>query len=124
MKSCLHTLCAALIGTMTSQAGVIYSTLGSSSPDYDANHGMLITGSSTPAGEESIAVPFVPSADCAVTFIDLALIYVSGTNSATVELRADSSDAPGDLLGSWTVSAVPHAYAEVGISASGRLRAG
>lgn len=39
---------------------VIYSTLGSSVPDYDADHGAIISGSSTPFGYEGIAVPFVP----------------------------------------------------------------
>jgi hypothetical protein len=109
---------------MPSRAGVIYSTLGSNFPVYDAYHGVSILGASLPPGYQGIAVPFTPSASYKVAFMDFALLHLGGTNAAVVELCEDSSGTPGAIMGSWIVAGVPNAYAEVGLIASGNLTAG
>lgn len=103
---------------------VVYSTLGSSAPDYNASQGLLITGASLPPGYGGLAVPFVPSGNYEISFMDFALIYFSGTNSALVELTGDASGMPGAVLGSWTVSGVPNAYALAGLPVSVSVTAG
>ncbi len=126
MKTLLVLACLAGYFCVTpARAATIYSTLGSSAPVYEAGTGYLVVGpSGGPPGYVGVAAPFVPSASYDVTFIDLALIHESGTNSAVVELQADASGVPGAVLGSWVVSAVPNAYAEVGVPASGTVMAG
>ena len=124
MKPLLFALCAGVICAMPSRAVAIYSTLGSSFPVYDASHGELILGSSAQPGYEGIAVPFTPSASYKVAFMDFALLHLSGTNAALVELSQDSSGTPGAIMGSWIVAGAPNAYAEVGLIASGNLTAG
>ena len=53
------------------------------------------------------AALFVAPGNYNVTQIDVALSYTEGTNSAVISLFTDASDAPGTLLGSWTVSGQP-----------------
>jgi hypothetical protein len=109
---------------VSGRASVIYSTLGSGVPTYDASHGYLVTGSSLPPGYGGLAAPFTPSANYEITLIDLGLLYLGGTNSGVVGLYNDSFGVPGSLLGSWIVSGVPNPYAEVAVLASGRVQAG
>jgi len=96
---------------MTSQAETVYSDLGSS-PVYDANHGyVLSTPTSTEGITQYVAMPFTPAADYDLTQIDLAIEWVSGVNSFTLDLvTADPSNhgfPTGSVLDSWTVVNMP-----------------
>jgi hypothetical protein len=106
------------------RADVIYSTFNSGFPAYDAARGFVVTGSALPPGYGGVAVAFVPSGTFDVNSVDLALLHVSGTNSAVVSLHSDRDGVPGSTLGSWTVSAAPYPYGLVGILASGRVTSG
>jgi hypothetical protein len=71
--------------------------------------GWCVSGSSTadcgPLVTRWVGSPFTSTGDFALTKIDLALGYVSGTNGATVELLDSMSGFPGStVLESWTVS--------------------
>jgi len=49
------------------------------------------------------AIAFTPSVTAALSDIGITLAYVSGQNSATIQLLGDSSGLPGSLIESWTV---------------------
>src|ERR1700747_1683597 len=50
------------------------------------------------------AIAFTPSETAALGDIGIALAYVSGQNSATIQLLSDSGGLPGSLMESWTVN--------------------
>jgi hypothetical protein len=64
------------------------------------------SGLSGPNGLAPAAL-FVSTGSFDVTQIDVALTYVEGPNDAVVALYTDVSNAPGSLLGSWTVAGQP-----------------
>jgi hypothetical protein len=53
------------------------------------------------------AIAFTPSETAALTDIGVALSYISGQNSATIQLLSDSGGLPGSLMESWTVTNLP-----------------
>ena len=74
--------------------------------------GYCISGNATsdcgPMTNRWIASPFTPTGNFALTQIDLALGWVSGTNGAVIDLVNDESGAPGTrVLQSWTVGQLP-----------------
>jgi hypothetical protein len=50
------------------------------------------------------AIAFTPSETAALADIGIALAYVSGQNSATIQLLSDSGGLPGSMIESWTVN--------------------
>jgi hypothetical protein len=50
------------------------------------------------------AIAFTPSTTAALADIGITLAYVSGQNSATIQLLNDSGGLPGSLIESWTVN--------------------
>jgi hypothetical protein len=66
------------------------------------------SGSASGAGFfQSAANPFTSSGNYQLSQIDLALSFLSGTNSATVTLNSDSSGLPGAVLATWNLSSLP-----------------
>lgn len=90
---------------------VIYSDYGAGMTT-STSVGWCISGSTTPfcgpAVPRWVASPFTPSANFALTQIDIALGYNAGTRGATVELVNSQAGLPGTtVLESWTTSGVP-----------------
>jgi hypothetical protein len=55
--------------------------------------------------QTTVAMAFTPGSDATVTHIDVAIGWISGTDSVTVTLDADNgSGAPGTAIDSWTVT--------------------
>jgi hypothetical protein len=74
---------------------------------YYCCEGWTASGPNSPYGTFWAANEFTSSGDYSVTQIDLGIGYVSGTNSATVELTTDNGGIPGTVLGSWGISGQP-----------------
>jgi hypothetical protein len=91
---------------------VVYSDLGSGNDVYQSGGGGWdITGteSSCPRcdGAFDSAFSFTPTATAYLTELQVALGYVSGTNSVTVDLMTNSNGAPGSIIESWNASGLP-----------------
>jgi len=71
-----------LISGETAHAGIIFGDFGPGN-SY-AQGGGVIEGSATEEGYAAWGDSFIPSTNYAVTQIDLALLYFSGTNSMIV----------------------------------------
>ena len=86
-------------------ANVIISSFGPGN-GYDLNGGLSIsTIGSANRYETATAVSFTPSSTYTLSQIDLALGYVSGTNSFVVKLVNDNSGPVGSLIETWVFSA-------------------
>ena len=87
-------------------ASIIYSDLNSDPANvYSSGVGYTVSGSSTQIGLVISALPFTPGANYDLSQIDVALGYVSGTNSFMLSLVNDNGGRPGTtVLDSWTVS--------------------
>jgi hypothetical protein len=94
-----------LISGETAHAGIIFSDFGPGN-SY-AQGGGVIEGSATEEGYAAWGDSFIPSTNYAVTQIDLALLYFSGTNSMIVTLNADDAGLPGAALATWDVTSSP-----------------
>jgi hypothetical protein len=68
-----------------------------------------LTGDGIPPGPLTIsAMAFTPGANYDLSQIDLAMTYILGTNSFTLDLVGDYGGRPGStILESWTVSNAP-----------------
>lgn len=88
-------------------AGVVVSSFGPGD-GFDVNGGLSIsTIGSTNDYETALAVAFTPSTTFTLAQIDLALGWISGTNSFVVDLRNDNDDPTGSVIASWTFAALP-----------------
>lgn len=81
----------------------VFTDLGSTNPVYNgAGYWGVASSNSFPVG-----MAFTPSSTYSLAQIDIALSFVSGTNSATVELLSDNGDTPGSVLETWSVTGMP-----------------
>jgi len=85
----------------------IYSNLGTGTDVYNCCSGWTIGGSSGPAGEQWIAMPFTPKKASTVKQIDVAVGYVEGTNEIVISLDADTSGLPGKTIHKWHFKNMP-----------------
>lgn len=86
-------------------AGTIVSSFGPAN-SYALNGGLSIsTVASSNAYETAVAVSFTPSVSFELTQIDLALGYLSGTNSFVLKLVDDNSGPTGLVIETWTFAA-------------------
>jgi len=95
---------------LTSRAGsIIYSNLNSDPANvYNCCTGYTVSGPTSGVGSIISAMAFTPGANYDLSQIDLAMSYVSGTNSFTLELVNDNSGQPGStVLESWTINSMP-----------------
>jgi hypothetical protein len=75
---------------------------------YTSGIGWTVSGWVSAGGYfQSVAMPISPSADYALSQIDIALSFASGTNSATVTLNEDSAGKPGAILLNWNLASLP-----------------
>jgi hypothetical protein len=98
-------------GSAAYASSVIYSNLGSGSTTYQP-----CCYFSFGAGDTDYML-FTATTTADVSQIDAALAYVSlgtGPNQATVSLYTDSSNSPGAVLGSWTITSLPAYSSTVG----------
>jgi hypothetical protein len=98
-------------GSAAYASNVIYSDLGAGSATYQpcCYYGLG-------AGVTDYML-FTATTTADVSQIDAALAYVSlgtGPNQATVSLYTDSSNLPGAVLGSWTITSLPASSSTVG----------
>jgi hypothetical protein len=103
LASAAFTLCV-VISFGAHASSVIYSTFGPNNTYinsiYEINGGS--SGITYPD-----AMPFQSATGAAVSQIDIALGYLSGTNGADVQLWTNSGNALGQLLGSWSLANLP-----------------
>ena len=95
---------------LTSRAdSVIYSNLNSDPTHvYNGGIGYNVSGPNSGVGSIISAMTFTPGANYDLSQIDLAMGYISGTNSFTLELVNDNGNQPGTtVLESWTVNNSP-----------------
>ena len=94
-------------------ADTIFTDLSPSSSAYEAGGGFLIcgsagTGNCSGFGTVTDANAFTPSSTYVLSSVEIALSYFTGTNAATVTLLSDSSDTPGAVLETWSVTSLPN----------------
>jgi hypothetical protein len=110
MKNTTLVLAVALFFLAPSvHADTIYSNLGSGS-SYALGNGAAAVCGFGGCGRQSFANPFTVAAGPGynLTQLDIAVTNLSGTNSAIIELLADSGGRPGStVLGSWTLTNLP-----------------
>ncbi|MBI5618619.1 MAG: VPLPA-CTERM sorting domain-containing protein [Gammaproteobacteria bacterium] len=97
-------MATALVATCSTPAfaAVVYDAIGPGNAYVQYQIGWQVNASFAPT------VEFAASGNYEVTQIDVLLVYDSGTNGATISLlTATTGGAPGDVLGSWGVSALP-----------------
>jgi outer membrane protein assembly factor BamB len=88
----------AAAGTPT-RAATIYDSL---TDGFQPDNAWQVNSSFIPGAE------FTSLGNYSLTQINVALTYISGTNGATISLlNANSSGAPGTVLGTWKVSGLP-----------------
>ncbi|MGA2068389.1 MAG: PEP-CTERM sorting domain-containing protein [Thermoguttaceae bacterium] len=112
----------AILGPVgSSEAGVIYSTLGPGDT-YAGNLGLEVGYNSS--NDWVPACAFTPATTVSFEEMDLAVGYDVGhggmENSIVVQLRADNSGAPGSVLEAFTFTNLP----VFGSVSSGNLRVG
>jgi len=89
-----------LLGTSRDiRADTIFSDFGPGGSYAASNYGLSTS--------QTVANAFTPTADYTLGQIDLGLTHFSGTNAVDVDLRNDSSGAPGSLIESWTLTSLP-----------------
>lgn len=89
------------VATLT-QAGTLFSDLGTGSNVYQSSNGLPVSGTGSPGGTSyTQANQFTAAVSGSISEIDVALGYVSGTNSFFVALYTASDGAPGTLVGQW-----------------------
>jgi hypothetical protein len=75
---------------------------------YTSGIGWTVSGLMSAGGYfQSVAMPISPSADYALSQIDIALSSATGTNSASVTLNEDSAGKPGTILLNWHLASLP-----------------
>jgi hypothetical protein len=88
------------------RGGTIFGDFGPGNY-YDAFSGWPVTGASAIGGFFESAGPFNVTGNFYLSQIDIALGWISGTNSAVVSLDSDNGGVPGSTLMSWDVSSLP-----------------
>jgi hypothetical protein len=86
----------------------IYSNLVKGAQSYNPNAGVGIVGKD--AGQplrQWVGIAFTPTEDHLVQAIQVAALYVSGTNEMAVLLDADDHGVPGETLYAWKLSDLP-----------------
>lgn len=102
----LVALVAVSLIAMPAMADTAYNNLGNP-PSYNCCSGWTVGGSSSPVGLVEDAEQFTSMATGSVNQIDVAVGWVLGTNSITVQLWTSVGDLPGTMLGSGTVGNLP-----------------
>ena len=103
-----------LLAAATASAETIFSQFGPS-PYFQAGTGLGVNGSDvdpsclTPGVvcEQDAASQFQPLITSPLASIDIALLWLSGTDSFIVDLAADNAGLPGSVLESFTVTGIP-----------------
>jgi len=85
---------------------IIFNDFGPSNA-YSSTTGWSFFQTSGPSGNATMANQFTPSGTYQLSQIDLALLFVSGTNAATVTLNSNTSGSPGAVLATWNLSGLP-----------------
>jgi hypothetical protein len=95
---------------------IVFDNLGSGGSVYNSSQSSF-SAAGAAANNNLLLEPaefFVPASSYDFTELDIALSYVSGTNSATVDLLSGTpctgcvtGDSPGAILESWNVSNLP-----------------
>lgn len=86
----------------------IYSNLGKGDQTYNPNAGVGIVGKD--AGQplpQWVGIAFTPKADHLVQGIQVAALYVTGSNEMALLLDADDNGVPGAMLHAWKLSDLP-----------------
>jgi hypothetical protein len=98
-----------LLGAGTTHAGtVLFSDLGSGGSVYNQFGANAISGSAAgPGGSVTQGDAFTPSSTAVLGQIDVALTFISGTNSVELTLNADNAGSPGAVLQTWTLTNLP-----------------
>jgi len=100
---------AALPLTSKASSVTIYSNFNSDPSNLYGSTGWAELGPNI--GDLSQIMAFTPSKSYDLTQIDLAMGWISGTNSFTLDLETDNAGQPsGTVLGSWTINTMPPAF--------------
>ncbi len=100
-------ICLCLLPCPPCLSDTIYTNLGPGET-YNAGTAVFVTDTGAPPFfYQAEARLFTSPGDYNVTQIDIALVYIQGTNSATVSLRTDDLGMPGTVLTSWDLSGLP-----------------
>ena len=87
---------------------VIYSDFNPDSVTYQGGWGVYGTNNVLfPGAFNSMAMALNPGFQAALTNIDVAIAWLSGTNSFVLTLNADQSGVPGGVIASWTLNNIP-----------------
>ena len=106
-------LCLVLALSASSFADTLYNNLeagnvASYPGPLGLGYGYYCLGTGSCASSYWIdAISFTPSETAALTDIGITLAYVSGQNSATIQLLSDSGGLPGSVMESWTANNLP-----------------
>lgn len=101
--SIMSLLCA----NSSSQAGTIFSSFGPGPTTYDCCDAWnVFGGTATPYFQET-AMSFTATSASQLTQIDVALSFISGTNSVVLSLNSDVGGLPGAVVQSWTLTGLP-----------------
>ncbi|MBZ5609646.1 MAG: hypothetical protein LAP38_15400 [Acidobacteriia bacterium] len=101
------TLAAAMCLSSRASADTVYSNLGSGTTVYNSGTGWSVSTVASTGFLLQPAFSFTPSGTFNFTELDIALGFINGTNSVTVDLMSDSGGSPGSVLDSWNVSGLP-----------------
>jgi len=86
---------------------VVYSNFGAANGGNDYQTGLSWTVGNDLVGNSAIGEVFTVAQTGTLATIAIALQFVSGTNAATISLRADAGGVPGAVLESFSVSNLP-----------------
>lgn len=86
----------------------IYSNLGTGSGVYNCCTGWTISATGSLIGAQNwIGEAFTPAADATAVQIDVAVGYVTGSNSVEVAIASDNKGVPGKFLDTWNMANLP-----------------
>src|SRR5438128_855967 len=99
---------AALLMPITpARAGTIFNNFGPANT-YNSGSGSTVSGASSGTGQfVASAMSFTPAGTFVLTQIDVAVGFVSRTNSVALSLNSDSGGLPGGVIMNWTISGLP-----------------
>src|SRR5450759_5076593 len=102
MKRFICTAFAVLALALFAHAGVIVNTFG---PNYGVGNATWVINSS-PQYYESVAAPFTPSTNVAISQIDLGLYAYTQVSNIEVSLTSDHWGLPGTIIQAWDLQYV------------------
>lgn len=95
------------LSTLAYSAEIVFSNLSPPDNSYNRSAGLVVGSPGLPIVPQIPAVAFTPDGDFTLTQIGVALLHITGTNSAMLSLDSSIGGLPDGTIESWTLTPLP-----------------